>query len=284
VGRASAYLRLVRPGNAAIAGLGALAGAIGAMGRGVEAPPVLLAMAAATLGVAGGNALNDALDADIDRSAHPGRPIPRGELGPAQARRFGVALILLGVAAAALVNAWTLLLALLLAGNLLLYEFRAKSQGLLGHVLVSYNAGALFVLGGLAAYGGPLAYPAAPIDERLLWPLAMAALALLLNLARELYKAAEDAAHDAARRATYAVRAGPRRARQVAGALSWATVPLALLPAAWPTFSRLYAPLVAPLLLLLIAVPFLGTPRRSRAWLKVGMWLGLVPFVVPKLI
>jgi len=284
VARASAYLLLARPGNAALAALGVLAGAIGAAGRYLPTTPVLLVLVAGALGVAGGNALNDALDADVDRTAHPRRPIPRGLVTVGQSKAFGIACIVAAILLAGLVNAWTLALAALLAGNLVLYEYHAKGHGILGHALVSYNAGALFLLGGLATMGGPFVRAVPPLDARVLAPLAMAVLASLLNLARELYKSVEDAEHDARERRTFAVTAGPQRARRLGDAVAWATVPIALVPVALRFFDGLYLPLVAPLLLLLLVVPFVGKARTARALLKFGMVLGFVPFLVPKLI
>jgi geranylgeranylglycerol-phosphate geranylgeranyltransferase len=287
--RGRALLELTRPHNAALAALAALVGGVAAAGRDLNGAAVLLAMAAAAFGVAGGNALNDAHDARIDARAHPARPIPRGALTPADASWLGSNLLVLALAVGAAVNFWVLLLAGFLAGLLLLYELHFKARGLLGHVLVSYNTGALFLLGGLAALAPPLSYEpdhlvAIATDDRLLAPLVMALLAALLNLARELYKSAEDAPHDAGHRSTFAVRHGAHRARRLGDALAWITVPVALAPYALRLFDHVYALLLIPLLVLLLAVPFLDTPRTARAVLKIGMALGFLPFLGPHLI
>lgn len=289
MGRVGAYLQLVRPGNAALAGLGVLVGAVGTVGREIPGTQVAYAMAAAALGVAGANAINDALDAEIDRTAHPKRPIPRGLVRPSTALTIGRVLLILGVLPTVLVNHAIFTLAVFLAVSTLIYEHIAKGLGLLGHILVSVNTGALFLMGGLSTIAGPIwyipiSYGSGSTGADLAAPMMMALLAMLLNLSREIYKAAEDAPHDAGRRGTVAVRAGVPHATRLAHVLTWATMLLAVAPILLPTFGLRYAWFASPLLLLLFAVPFLGGPRRSRAALKVAMWLGLVPFVVPKLI
>lgn len=286
---ARALWDLARPGNAALAAVGTLVGALGAAGWDASTAPVVLAMAAAAIGVIGGNAVNDARDVRIDRSAHPERPVAGGRLSSADAGWFGANMLVLALAVAAAANFWVVLLAASLAANLLLYEYFAKGRGVFGHFLVSYNTGALFVLGGVAALApaftyAPLDLARIAMDPRLARPLAMAILALLLNFARELYKSAEDAPHDAPHRRTFAVRHGPAAAKRLGDGIAWATVPLALIPAVLRIFDGWYLVLVTPLLLLLLAVPFVDAPRRQRMWLKVGMVLGMPPFLLPALL
>ena len=54
-----------------------------------DAPTLILLVAASTLLYAGGVALNDVYDVDIDRQERPERPIPSGRISLAAARRLG---------------------------------------------------------------------------------------------------------------------------------------------------------------------------------------------------
>lgn len=288
-GRLRAFVELTRPGNVALAAIGALVGGLAAAGEDAHVDALLAAMACAALGVAGGNALNDAFDARIDRTAHPRRPIPQGLVQAHEASWLGGTLIMAALLAALLANFWVLLLALLLAGNLLLYEFFLKGRVFVGSLFVSYNTGALFVLGGLASLSTAAQYDATtlavlPFDERILAPIAMGLLALLLNLAREVYKAAEDAPHDRNARETLAVRFGVDNARRIGGLITLLVIPLAVVPWWLGLFPDVYLQAVLPLLVLLLVVPFLQSPARARALLKIGMFLGLVPFLAASLI
>ncbi len=289
MGRGAAFAELGRPGNVVLAFVGVVVGGLAAVGREPPWTALLLAGLAGALGVAGGNALNDGLDAVIDRSAHPRRPVARGVVSPSEAVWWGASLVMAALLTAGLVNFWTLLLGLLLAGNLLLYELLLKRLGLAGHFLVSYNAGALFLLGGLAALAPVFTFvpdrvEALVLDERLVAPLVMAVLAMLLNLARELYKSAEDATHDALARSTFAVRVGPVRARRVGDVLAWVVVPFALWPWFLGLFPDVYLYSLMPLIVVLLVAPFLGSARAAQNLLKVGMVLGFLPFLATALI
>ena len=61
-------------------------------------PTLILLLAASTLLYAGGVALNDVYDADVDRQERPERPIPSGRVSLAAARRLGWMLLIAGAA------------------------------------------------------------------------------------------------------------------------------------------------------------------------------------------
>lgn len=273
-----------RPRNVLLAFVGTWVGAL-ATGLDVRLDSLLLVAAAACAGVAGSNLLNDALDALVDRTAHPERVIPQGRLEVGRAARAGVALLAFGVFLAWWLNYWALLLAAFMAANVLFYEFHAKARPLLGHMLVSLDTGLLFLLGAFAALVPPLTFSPGELEGALadplplLAPLVMALLAFLLNLARELYKSAEDSAHDRARRETYAVRHGPAAARRLGDFVAWLVLVAAPAPYAFGLFGIDYALLLVPLLLIVLLVPFVGSARNARRWLKLGMLAGFLPFL-----
>ncbi|SFI40331.1 UbiA family prenyltransferase [Planctomicrobium piriforme] len=69
-----------------------------------------------------GMVFNDVFDVDVDRKERPRRPIPSGEVPLRNAIGFGVMLMLVGIAAAAVAGLNSLWMALLLAAAIFLYN------------------------------------------------------------------------------------------------------------------------------------------------------------------
>ena len=90
-GRLGAYLELMRPKNLILAGATVPLGAYFVLMESSEAFP-WLAVGLHTLAVVfftgAGNAMNDIKDAEIDRTAHPQRPLPSERLTLKQAQSF----------------------------------------------------------------------------------------------------------------------------------------------------------------------------------------------------
>lgn len=217
--RAPALLTLARPLNALTTGAAVLLALFVAGGPDAFVPLWRAALLATTgvLFAAGANAWNDARDADVDRAAHPDRPVPSGRLSARAAGLAAAAFFLL----AAIATAFAAPRALPVVGVALAleaaYELRLKRFGLSGNFAVALLTAAPFALGGLAGgrFGPDLA--------------AFATLAVLATLGRELLKDVEDAPHDVGR--TTLGQRDPRAATRLAqGALALA-VALSPLPA-----------------------------------------------------
>lgn len=228
---ASAVLALVRWRNALIAALGVLLGAWWAGGAPFTRAPLLAAATAIAL-AAFANAFNDCRDVEIDRVAHPERPLPSGALRPRQALGVALAAAVLALALALLVSP---ALAGITAAVLVVmreYSMRLKRRGL-GNVIVAVLASLPFLYGAWSAG-----------DPRAAVPLL--ALGIPLHFAREVAKDLEDAPADAAVRRTLPVTQGATRARGVfvAALLVFLAVliPFAL---ARPLFALLVLPAVA---------------------------------------
>jgi len=180
---AGAYLQLIRPVNVAIAAGAVLVGALSSGVRPGEA--VWLACLVAGLITAGGNAVNDVYDLEIDRINRPLRPLPSGRVSRKRAAVLGAILLLCGVGISALLGRWGFLVALLVTLLLVAYSTRLKGTILWGNLAVSLAAGLAFVYGGIAAgRPGPALIPAG--------------FAFLFHLGREILKDAQDVAGDRA--------------------------------------------------------------------------------------
>ena len=194
----SAGLRLVRWANALIAAGGVCIGAWWA-GWGDASTIALTALAAVGLTTAA-NVWNDIADVDIDRVAHPERPLVTGELSLENADRIAIF-----AATAAVVCASNVSVALGVASVAVLLVMRLyspwlKRVGLVGNLVVSVLASLPFVYGSYAvgdwARGVPLLLIAIP-----------------LHLARELAKDLDDREADRGARRTIPLTVGLQSAR-----------------------------------------------------------------------
>jgi geranylgeranylglycerol-phosphate geranylgeranyltransferase len=275
---------LARFGNVFMAALGTLAGGY-AVSRSPSLWPLALAMLGTMLGVAGGNAINDARDAEIDKRAHPNRPIPRGDLRVKDAVVAGW--LLLGAAVLVLAgtgSAATLVLGVLFVLGLAWYEYRLKPMGLSGNIAISVIVGGTFLLGATAVTStGPR------VVERLFphvgWtPLTFGILAALTTLAREIFKDLQDQEFDAAWRETLPLKMGARTAFTLARLFLLLGIFFGLLPAALHYFDRTYLVLIVPALSVFAVTVFVTEAGRAAFWTKMGMLLALIAFVATGLV
>lgn len=267
-------LRLTRPGNAVTAGAAVYVGWLLAGAPAIPARATLLAAVAAIAFAAAGNARNDLSDVDIDRAAHPERPLVTGELSPRAARFFVFVLYAVALESAVLIS-W-LAVALVLVGLVLMesYERWLKQRGLVGNLAIAALTGAPFVLGGVA-WDGAIA------PHRAL--LLVALLAALATAGREVLKDVEDVDADRGRRVTLPMRIGTRGALAVAALFLAGATLLSPLPwrvesvLAWP-----YVPAVALADACFVAAAVAGfsRPRVGQRLAKLGMLVALVALIV----
>src|SRR3569623_3455152 len=210
----SEQLRLVRWTNALTAAAGVVIGA-GWSGWGDVRPVALAAIAALGL-TAAANAWNDMADVEIDRIAHPERPLVTGDLSMRQADRIGMMGAVGAVLAASGVSA---LLGIASVGVLLLmrlYSPWIKRAGFAGNLLVSVLASLAVVYGSYAVGHWERGVP-------------LVLIAIPLHLARELAKDLEDREADRGARRTLPVVIGATAVRvAIIAALALSGIVLAL--------------------------------------------------------
>lgn len=264
-------LQLMRPANALTAAVAAYVGALLAGAAWAPAGPVVAAMLAAFAFAAAGNVRNDMGDVDIDRAAHPARPLPRGAVGLREARDLSIGLYTLALGCGLLVSWWGALLVLSALPVMEAYERWGKARGLPGNLLVALLTAAPFILGSLTT-GAPT-----PVV------LVVAALAALATAGREVLKDVEDMDADRAHRRTLPMRIGARGAAVVAATFLALAVLLSPLPVLLESVlgtSYLLAVGAADLCFLVAAATGPRAPGRGQRLAKVGMVAALAALVL----
>lgn len=262
--RLFAVVELARPGNVVMAGAGAVIGAVVAAGPGAW-DLIGLAAAATGLVTAGGNALNDVVDRAIDRQAHPERPIASGRVSPTAGGVVAGLAFALALLAAALISVPVLALVAGAEAMLLAYELVFKARGLVGNLVVATLVAATF-LGGALAVGRVTA----PVGF-------LSGMALTANVGREVYKDAEDAAHDRGRE-TLAQRWGPERASRLADASLIGAVALSVSPLIVGFGGPLFWAGIAIADVAFLAAVLAGSPASAQRRAKAAMVVALAAF------
>lgn len=238
----SALLALARWPNALIAAAGVVVGVWWARGE-FGGAVAWAALTAVAITVAA-NAWNDVADLEIDRVAHPTRPLPSGALTPREATWVAWGAAAIAVPLAWLASPRISLLTVAVLAIAYIYSPHLKRTGLPGNAVVAAVASLPFLYGAWAA-GHP---------ER---GAVLVAIAVPLHFAREVAKDLDDVAGDAEWRRTLPVTHGARRAKMVIAAAAVAF----LLALAWPAAR---APLFALSLVPAIALSLAGTRAAVR--------------------
>lgn len=152
--RVSAYLELLRISNLPSVFSNVLVGsALGAGGGEVPLESALRCAVAVAFIYLGGVALNDALDAEVDRAERPERPIPSGRLTTQQAYRITIVAFCLGLVLLASISRVALGTGTLLVGIVAAYDFLHKRFA--STVLLMGAARGMVYLTAAAAVGWP---------------------------------------------------------------------------------------------------------------------------------
>jgi 4-hydroxybenzoate polyprenyltransferase len=155
------YVELMRPANVMTALADVLAGfAIAGLHHAVALPWLLVSTASL---YAGGVALNDAFDRDLDRVERPERPIPSGRVSVEGAGVLAAVLLSIGIGAAAQATRTAALIAALIALLVVFYDSVGKRHFITAPITMGLCR-ALNLLLGVAAV---------PIVVTLSWPLAI---------------------------------------------------------------------------------------------------------------
>ena len=272
--KTSGFLEIVRIPNCIMMGFAVIIGEFMSLG---PLMPVFSAAVGFLVGfslVAGSMAINDIIDADIDRINNPGRPIPSQRVSQTEAAALAVVALAVGLLLASVLSSLNLIIAVLAVILMLYYNRFGKRTGLPGNAVVSANLAIPFIFGG--AVGGV---------NGILYMFAL--IAFLAGMGREVIKGMADIAGDSKRGVrTLAVSRGLGVAAKT-GALFFVTaVLLSAIPVSLGLVSWFYVPpvLFCDLGFMYSAYSIIKDPSpknalRSKNQALVWMLLGLVAFI-----
>jgi geranylgeranylglycerol-phosphate geranylgeranyltransferase len=236
--------------------------------------PIFFAGLAAFLVTGAGNVLNDYYDAELDKKAHPERPIPSGQVLPKSAWNFAMALFAGGLVLAVLVNWICVIIAVVNTGLLFAYERSLKAKGLSGNKTISYLTASVFLFGGAAV----VSFLFVPI---------LFLLAYLANVSREITKDIEDMEADATYRRTLPMILGRSSAAKVAGDHLKYAVVLSFMPLIILFFMPMIIIKIMGYISIVILADFfflssIGiikiNPREAQFHMKLGMLVAMIAF------
>lgn len=263
-------LQLFRIGNAVMGIVGLVMGVLIAAGTGIidHWQSVAFAAVAVFAFIGGGNSLNDYTDREVDRLAHPERPLPSGRLTPRQVLSISVACFVVSLLSSLFLNLESMIIVALAILLMLSYEAKLKRDALTGNLEIALLTAMLFLLGG-AVVG---------MMER---TYIVALLAFLAILGREIVKDIEDMEGDFDR-LTLPKRIGKRNAGIFASLSFLAAVALSPIPYFDGTFGIWYLAAVAfaDAIFIYCSIVHFENPTRGQKLAKYGMLLALVAFLI----
>ncbi|WP_246263885.1 UbiA family prenyltransferase [Metallosphaera tengchongensis] len=273
----NAFLRLVRIHNVIGASLGAFTGYVVSSMWKFNLLEIVEAIVVVALVSAGGYAINDVYDVEIDKINKPDRPIPSGSVSVGTATALSYALMGLGTVIAIFQGLYEFLVALLTSVALVIYARDLKKTGLYGNLIVASTTALSLFYGGLSYHSGFWI-------QRIWIPVLYT---FLLTLAREIIKGVEDYRGDMAHGVrTLATTNGIARAWQIARItllITEVTSPAPLILG----FNILYGVLLIPFLYVtsraLVSQTSEEGASKARSYLKVSAFLGMVAFALGSL-
>jgi geranylgeranylglycerol-phosphate geranylgeranyltransferase len=218
--------------------------------------------------VAAGNSLNDYMDREVDKLAHPERPIPSGKIKPDTARIISIYCFSTALVASFFLRIEATLVVIVAMAFMLTYELSTKKKGFSGNLTIGILTGMLFVFGGSVV---------GMIDKTII----IALMAGLATVGREIVKDIEDMEADFDRN-TLPKRIGKRNAG-IAGSIAF-VVAVVLSPVPYLTsvfgLGYLLVVLAADAIFIYCSIVHFRNPTRGQQFAKYGMLVALVAFLI----
>ena len=237
MGKVGGYLRLMRPVNCLMMGVGVIVGTalVSPHDLGISWLNLVYGFVTGFALTGASMAINDYYDREIDAVNEPNRPIPSGLVKQREALTFAFVLTAIGFAAACLTNVFCFAVAVFAWLVFVAYTTVGKRSGLPGNFLVSICVAIPFIYGS-----------AAIVSKVELNALAFASMGFLSNTGREVTKGIVDVKGDEMRNVkTLAVRYGQKNAAIAATIFYLLAVLLTPIPWLLNLVSFWFIPLVA---------------------------------------
>ena len=279
-----ASFELMRMKNILLASIATPVGALLALGdlsSITEYPEVIFATTSVLFFMGAGNAMNDLRDIEIDRIAHPNRPLARDALSEKEAKRLTISLALLSlgslVACSLMMDnerKYTLSIYGVVALLMLSYDslLELKNKGLVGNVSISLLVAAVTLYG--ASSVGEVTNP-------LIW--YVSGVVFFVNLAREIVKDCQDLDADSETRVTLPMKIGLENSRMVAYVITLFGIVMLYIPYWQGPFEFGQLLFQAPAMLVLITLNgpmWKGDDYVAATRLRIAMLLGLLGFIL----
>jgi geranylgeranylglycerol-phosphate geranylgeranyltransferase len=263
------YFRLARLQNNLITFISVLLGGfVGDVSSWLE---LILAAVSASFISAGGYALNDYFDLEIDRINRPDRVLPEGVIIPKKAFLFSISLFASGFILSLFLKPLSVVMSVAAIIFLSLYSVRFKRELLIGNVTVSLICALTFIYGGVFSHNPEISY-------------IPALFAFLFHMGRELIKDMEDMEGDKALKSeSFPIAYGTRNSQLLIIAIFAILIILTIFPYKLTIFSIYYLILVLimDLILFYIILSLWNNPSKENLsslsrLLKFDMVLGLL--------
>lgn len=212
------YIKLTRPLNCLITALVVLVGGVISSSQNSIEINLILASVVAAIVAASGNVINDIFDIEIDKIAHPDRPLASGKLKIIEAKIFYIVLIIIAISISLILSNQLLIITVFAISLLYLYSFILKKIPLLGNVVIALLTALAFLFGGIAV-------------NNISGAIIPGSFAFLINLIRELVKDAEDYEGDQTYSVnTFPIKFGMKRTKQITLTISIVLIALTFYP------------------------------------------------------
>lgn len=271
------YLRLVRIHNVIGAAIGDFTGYVVSSSWDFNLERLLISLVVVSLVAAGGYAINDVYDIEIDRINKPDRPLPSGQISIRNALILSYSTMVIGSGLAFVLGIIQGAVAILTSIALIYYAKTLKRQGLPGNIIVATTTALSIFYGGLAYFEGDWL-------KRVIIPTVYS---FLLTLGREFVKGIEDYEGDKKYGVkTLATTKGIRFAWSTARVVLLLTLAISPLPLLLG-FNIIYGILLIPFAFFTLKAIFAETSPRgggeARGFLKGSAFVGLVAFILGSL-
>ena len=235
--------------------------------------------------IGAGNTMNDIKDVEIDREAHPDRPLASGAISIESAQKFVkvlwmLSIICLAIGAYLLYESGNSIIELLsiyfIAVTLMLtYDHgpELKNTGLVGNISISIMVGAV-ILYGASSVGH--------VWTTLVW--WTAGVVFFANLAREIIKDCQDMEADEGIRQTLPMTYGLVKSRMLAYVVIMAALVCLYVPYWKGPFDFNQLIFQTPAILMLITLNrelAEGKDYQAASKIRIAMLLGLIGFIIP---
>ncbi len=265
------YLQLFRTGNAVMGIIGVTVASFMAAGLdiGDHWQNLLISAAVVFMFICGGNGLNDYIDHEIDRTAHPERPIPSGRMTRETARNVSLAMMVCAVLASFLtMDAVCIAIVIVAIILMIAYEVALKQRGFIGNLTIAILTGMMFLLGG-AVIGD--------VEANVI----VALMAIMVSIGREIAKDIEDMESDEGDRFTLPMKIGVRNASILSCIFFIAGPVLAIQPMIVGTYGPLYYTVIIALVIFVYCAAIVfKDPHKAQKAAKKAMVFALLAFIL----